>query len=236
MALAIQARRGGDEMRIGGGIAGCGGEPREARLRACDRARLPGGVRETASRRPRGAHPEGAPRDARCPGRRAPARARPAAASTPTRTGRGGAAADGSARLVIVDGPVDRPISPDCATSTNAGRQSSTMGGSGREAISAGPFTGPFAEDDASGASQARNAARMSSRTDCAAKAVSAAASEAGASEAGRGIGHGRAAGEGQARGAATGRFMARLSAVPGGPRLRAVPARVTESRRAQST
>jgi len=95
----------------------------------------------------------------------------------PKRSGRAG-----SVLLLMRQGPVDKPISPEADTSTNAGRQSSTIGGSGLRAISAGPSTGPFLKRVAPGASHERKAARMPSRTDWAAKSVSAAASSAGES------------------------------------------------------
>lgn len=84
--------------------------------------------------------------------------------------------------LVIRVGPVERPSSPERATSTYCGRQSSTIAGAGRSRSQSLLTIQPERTNKPSTAKLARNAARMSSRTEWAAKEVSAAASEAGAS------------------------------------------------------
>jgi hypothetical protein len=100
--------------------------------------------------------------------------------------------------LVIFEGPVDRPMSPEAATSVNTGRQSSTIGGAGRGVRNSCAFTHEPRGITPSGAKLARKATRMSSRSECAAKADSAAASERASSMLGEGDGGVRARGERQ--------------------------------------
>src|SRR5687768_6528531 len=76
------------------------------------------------------------------------------------------------------EGPVDSPRSPEAAVSTYWGRQSSTIGGAARSRKKSLLTIQPLRTNTPSSAKAARKATRMSSRTECAANAVSAAASE----------------------------------------------------------